>query len=243
MASDVDICNLALGHLGDDANVASISPSDGSPQGDHCQRFYPIARDVLLQMHPWSFALTRFNLTLLTDVPLFGWGFAYSIPVTKLVRYLSVNDPTAIDDNNPQPFEVEANPRDGTPIVYTNMGSGASPTTQGFTITGSTNPSGAAMRAILQVTDTSKFSPLFTDTFGWFLASYLAGPILKGEVGMQAAKACYDTFRQVYAMAAQADSMQRQINMQHTPPWMAYRPAPAWGNPWANPGSFVPWSR
>ena len=32
MASDVDVCNLALSHIGDTANVASINPPDGSVQ-------------------------------------------------------------------------------------------------------------------------------------------------------------------------------------------------------------------
>ena len=45
MASDVDVCNLALAHLGDEATVASISPPEGSAQAGHCARFYPMARD------------------------------------------------------------------------------------------------------------------------------------------------------------------------------------------------------
>ena len=59
MASDVDICNLALSFLGDDANVSSISPPEGSQQSEHCARFYPIARDGLLQMHNWNWASRR----------------------------------------------------------------------------------------------------------------------------------------------------------------------------------------
>ncbi len=50
MPSVVDLCNLALAYLGDDATVASIDPPEGSAQAEHCQRFYPIARDTLLQM-------------------------------------------------------------------------------------------------------------------------------------------------------------------------------------------------
>ena len=50
MASEVDICNLALGHLGDNATVASLNPPEGSVQAQHCARFYPIARDALLEM-------------------------------------------------------------------------------------------------------------------------------------------------------------------------------------------------
>ena len=63
MASDVDICNLALSFLGDDANVSSISPPEGSQQSEHCARFYPIARDGLLQMHNWNWASRRVALS------------------------------------------------------------------------------------------------------------------------------------------------------------------------------------
>lgn len=51
MASEVDICNLALARLGDNATVASIDPPEGSAQAEHCARFYAIARDSLLEMH------------------------------------------------------------------------------------------------------------------------------------------------------------------------------------------------
>ena len=66
MASEVDICNLALGHLGDNATVSSISPPEGSAQAEHCARFYPLARDALLEMGYWNFAMRRVALAQLT---------------------------------------------------------------------------------------------------------------------------------------------------------------------------------
>ena len=59
MATEVDICNLALAHLGDDATIASIKPPEGSAQAEKAARFYPIARDTLLDMHTWNFAMKR----------------------------------------------------------------------------------------------------------------------------------------------------------------------------------------
>ena len=50
MSTPVDICNLALARLGDEANVQSISPPDGSTQAALCAQFYPIARDTALTM-------------------------------------------------------------------------------------------------------------------------------------------------------------------------------------------------
>ena len=48
MATEVDICNLALAHLGDDATIASLNPPEGSAQAEKAARFYPIARNSLL---------------------------------------------------------------------------------------------------------------------------------------------------------------------------------------------------
>ena len=62
MASEVEICNLALSHLGDTATVASSDPPEGSAQAEHCARFYPIARDALLEMQNWKFATRRATL-------------------------------------------------------------------------------------------------------------------------------------------------------------------------------------
>ena len=42
MASEIDIVNLALSRLGDDATVASLYPPEGSAQAEHGARFYPV---------------------------------------------------------------------------------------------------------------------------------------------------------------------------------------------------------
>ena len=59
MATEIDICNLALAHLGDDATIASIKPPEGSAQAEHAARYYPIARNSLLESHTWNFAAKR----------------------------------------------------------------------------------------------------------------------------------------------------------------------------------------
>ena len=64
MATEVDICNLALAHLGDDATIASLSPPEGSAQAEKAARFYPIARNTLLEMHTWNFASKAWKLSI-----------------------------------------------------------------------------------------------------------------------------------------------------------------------------------
>jgi hypothetical protein len=227
MVSEVDIANLALAHLGDDATVASIDPPEGSVQAEHCARFYPMARDALLEMHPWNFATRRIAGAEVTPLDT-GWQYAYAMPSNAL-NVFAVLPPGALDDYNsplptstvtlsdgslaspmpwnsltqPQPFAVETN-EDGDTIIVTNQES-------------------AVLRYVLRVTDTAKFSPLFTTALTWLLASYLAGPVIKGEEGRAEAKRCLQGLTLWLGKAAASDVKQRQINPQHNVGWIRGR--------------------
>jgi hypothetical protein len=214
MASDVDICNLALGHLGDEANVQAISPTpDGSIQADHCARFYPIARDQMLSGHAWNFASKRVALAVLDTDELPGtWAYAYALP-SQCLRALAVIMPVTAslliqtsqfsgfppipntpDDNATQDFVIEAL-QDGTLAVFTNVYQ-------------------AELRYIERITDTTKFSPAFTTALARLLASYLAGPIIKGSEGMKVAQAQMGVYKQLELPAARSeDATARKQNL------------------------------
>lgn len=201
MASEVDICNLALAHLGDNATVASIDPPEGSPQAEHCARFYAVARDSLLEMHAWKFATRRVLLAKLT-VESWDWAFAYAEP-TGALKLLGVLSATASNDDETQPYEAES-AANGAAIILTNQ-------------------EGASLRFVARVTDTTKFSPLFVDALAWLLASYLAGPVLKGDAGAAMAKACLQSFMLAFSNAKVSDANQRKVRPEHTPAWIAGR--------------------
>lgn len=222
MASEVDICNLALGHLGDSASVSSINPPEGSPQAEHCARFYPIARDSLLEQHLWGFATTRGSLAPLTS-QFAQWQYCYAAP-SDAINIISILSPDASDDyavsNNygftqsgmpltsggnysPQPFTCETL-QDGTPVIYTNQ-------------------ENAICRYSRTVTDTTAFSPLFVDALTWYLASYLAGPVIKGDAGAGEAKRCYTIFKLMLASAQASDANQRRATVTQSVGWMQGR--------------------
>ncbi len=206
MASAVDICNLALAHLGDEATVASIDPPEGSAQAEHCARWYPVARDELLELHDWSFATTRAALPLLASgVP--QWAYAYARPAGA-VRIVGVLDKDAPDDvmapaglgYTPQPFICEAMP-DGTLAILTNQAN-------------------AAARYTLRVTDPTRFSPLFVGALVYLLASKLAGPVIKGAEGRKAALDLRTYFDRVALPQAKAsDANQRHARQIDHFPW------------------------
>jgi hypothetical protein len=161
MASEVDICNMALGHIGQDANVSAIDPPDGSAEADHCARFYPMARDEILESHAWRFATRRAQLAAV-DVPdeVDSWDYAYQLP-NQCIRPLAVFLPESTDDTAAQDFTVETDST-GNDILYTNV-------------------EDAVLKYIARVEDTTKFSPLFTIALARLLAHYLAGPITKAS--------------------------------------------------------------
>lgn len=201
MASEVDVCNLALARLGDSATVASIDPPEGSAQAEHCARFYPIARDSLLEMHPWKFATRRVLLAQLAT-ETWNWGFAYAEPA-GVIKLLAVLPPSAASDAETKEYEAETD-GNGMPIILTNQ-------------------ENASLRYIAYVTDTTVFSPLFVDALAWLLASYLAGPVLKGDAGAAAAKSSYQHFLVALSQAKTSDANQRKVRPEHTPAWIAGR--------------------
>ncbi len=211
MPNAVDICNLALSHLGDRANVVSIDPPEGSAQAEHCARFYPIARDMLLAMHPFSFATKRVALNNLTATssPPAQWEYTYAAP-NAVVKILGVFAPNGQYDEDKTEVEYELGSDDNaTPVLYSNI-------------------ENAIVRYTTYVVDTTRFPPLFTTALSYVLASYLSGPIIKGREGMQIGEAMLSRGVAYAGKAFAEDANQRnrsaiREDSRHTAPWLENR--------------------
>lgn len=236
MASEIDIVNIAYSHIGQRADVNSIRPPDQSVEAQLAARFYPIARDALLEMGSWGFATRRVSLTPI-DSQTTSWTYCYLEPADCL-QLLAILDPMAQDDYGggpslvrndylpsqtysppaslspgrayePQPFDEETLP-DGRQVIYTDQPN-------------------AVLRYVTKVTDTTKFSPLFTVTLGWYLASMLAGPIIKGDAGAAEAKRCemmafgQDGKSGWFGKAMDSDASQRRVLPIHSVAWITGR--------------------
>ena len=226
MASDVDICNEALSHLGDSATVSSISPAEGSAQAEHCARFYPTCLATLLEMHPWGFATARASLAQVAN-PSTTWAYAYAQP-NGCVNILSVLAPDAADDYS---APGQGNVQNYSGPYTLNPALGGSYTPQTFVqesdsvgnIIVLTNQVNAVLRYVALVTDTTKFTPLFREALGWVLASKLAGPVLKGESGRKAALECMQSAMKWLGLAKDSDASQRQTSPEHQVGWVNAR--------------------
>ena len=158
MASVVNICNMALSQLGSDARVSSISPPDGSVEAGHCADFYNLARTEMIEAGNWQFSLRRASLAGVENSSG-KWAFAYALPSAAL-SIKRVIESGAEDDADSGDFMQEGD------ILYTN------------------EPDAVAIYTT-DVVDTTKFSPSFVSALSFLLASYIAGPIIKGSEGMK----------------------------------------------------------
>lgn len=220
MSSEVDICNLALSNLGDEATVTSIDPAEGSAQADRCATFYPMARDELLETHAWPFAKSRVALAERVN-PTRQWAYCYAAPA-NLLRVLAVQSVDAPDDEvafviderlkpglgsmlaTTDPFDIESHPDDGELVIYTN-------TPQ------------AMVRYTRRMQDTTKFSPLFTTALAALLSSKLAGSVVRGEAGRAAARDWLNVAQRYVAQAALSAANQGTRRQRFTPKHLAAR--------------------
>lgn len=87
-SSETDICNLALGHLGE---APIVSLNEDSTASRACSLHYAVTRDATLRAHRWNFAVARVALSELADAPAFGWTHQFPLPGDCL-RVLEFND-------------------------------------------------------------------------------------------------------------------------------------------------------
>jgi hypothetical protein len=195
MASDVDIANTALSHIGEDASIASMSTPDGSVQAGLCARFWPIARAELQEAFNWSFGARRATDLAEVSPPSPAWVYAYALP-NECLKVRKVLPEGATDESKGEPFEVMER------TLYTNV----------------SNPTLIYSKLVL---DAGVFTPMFVSTAGYLLASYLAGPILKKPA---AGQAFYD-MAMARGRAAAAINANASTHETHDSPaeWMTQR--------------------
>lgn len=210
MASIVDICNLALAHLGNRAQVVSIAPVDGSVESDYCARFFPMARDEVLELADWSFARSRVSLAPLSINPSSTWAYAYERPANCLVpRRIMTGDARAHEDDS---FAFEEEGR----AIFCNQALASLVFTQ-------------------PMEDPTRFSPGFTTALSYKLAAYLAGPVLRGEAGSTAAGTLHGVAARKANEGVTLDANRSWRNDEYIPSMVAARGGQVAGNGIINP--------
>ena len=217
MASETDICILALRRLGQEANLNSLE--DNSAYVETAKASLPIVKDALLERHAWNFATTKVRPAKLDEKPI-GWDAMYAIP-SDCLRVLSVFSEKALD-------ELTSLSKAMQEVGYSDssvMSAWHSEDQWVVEMWGphrvlETNIEQPVLKYVRSVKETGLFSPTFTDALVWHLSASLAGPIVKGETGLTVSNKLLEVARYYEGVAIMSD-----VNQRHT---HAYKPEAPW---------------
>lgn len=156
MASVVELCNLALSHLGSYVITSLSNPT--TQEQRKCNIYYAPARDFVLRAFPWNFAEKRAYLAELgSGETKVGYEYAYEYPQDCLKARDIYNSTSGGD-----PIDFIINSLDS--------------------LTGKkvlTDQATALLIYTAKVTDPNVFDALFNTAFSFKLASDLAIPLTK----------------------------------------------------------------
>jgi hypothetical protein len=157
MSSPIDICNMALAHLGD----RRITRLDDDAQTSdalvrYCAEFYAQARQEALAAHQWTFAHHIAALSRRTDTTVIGFTYSHQLSTDRLrvMRLFSGGVAAGVTTYNSTPVDS-------------------------FKIVGSqvwSNSEFIALEYIRDVNNPDDWSPHFRAAVARLLAAYLAGP-------------------------------------------------------------------
>lgn len=149
MVSKIDICNLALAHLGQEG-ISSLTQEDEGARRIHL--FYEPVKAEVLRTHNWAFALVREPLVLLEDPSAPAYPYLYQYPADGLfVRKVFAG----AEGRKPYPFKEVYRRRINQRAVQT-------PAPQ------------AVAEYTRDVQDATQFDPAFVKAFALALAADLA---------------------------------------------------------------------
>lgn len=188
MTTPVDICNVALAHIGHKATIASIDPPEASVEAEYGALLWPTVRRSTLSSHSWGFATERASLASLSVTPPSPWTYAYPMPSAS-VRFLGVKDPNAGDDI---PFsDCRVGRQAGQSVIYTDV-------------------ENAVAVYVADVTDTLLYTSELITAQEYLLAAKFAGPIIKGTEGVRIGRAMTELGMYHLGEAKRIDSAQTQ---------------------------------
>lgn len=116
--SEVQICNMALSHIGSRSKIESLT--EASTEAWQCNQWYEFSRLQALEMYNWNFAKKRLALTAHSEAPPEAvWGFRYAYPTDCAVAR-ELENPLG-PDADAVPFQVEMASDGESRSILTNL--------------------------------------------------------------------------------------------------------------------------
>ena len=160
MASKIDICNMALGYLGQ-FSISSLE-QDNTP-ARWLNLFYNSVRDEVLRNHNWAFAAVEKPLTCVQRPAQGQENWVYKYPADALfIRRVFAGNQRLVA----QPFEERMDPSLSMRVLVCPFAQAGALYTR-------------------RMTDETQYDPCFTKCFALALACDMA-PVLTGDVSLAA---------------------------------------------------------
>jgi hypothetical protein len=181
MASDVDICNLALSHIGVGKEIGSLT--EKSEEARACNRFFEECRDSTMREFPWPFLRKFVALGKVADDPTVEYDFSYRYPsdVLQLHRIMSG---IRHDTRQTRVHYLLTHDDDGLLIL--------------------TNEEDACIEYTARYTDTERYPSDFVMAFSYLLGAKIAPRLTRGDPFKVGEKAIAFYFQAISAARASA---------------------------------------
>lgn len=190
MASQTQICNLAMMRLGE-PSIMSID--DESKRAIALKYCWELVRDMVLQDHPWNFAIRRGTLARLSEDPAFGYSYAYQLP-SNCLRVLGM---VGEDENLDLTLDYKI---EGQQLF--------------------TNEVAVKLKYILRITDTGLFTPRFCSALASRLAQEVSYHLVKSPA---LRKQMMTEYQQELSAAKAIDAQEDRPEVYQTNPWIEAR--------------------
>ena len=158
MATQTNICNMALGHIRAQSPVDQITSIDEvSNEAQACNLYYDQVLEELLTSHPWTFAAKTAELAAHADDPPADWGYRYALPADCL-RTRAVTTSSVTSQTDPIRYMLELNDAGTAQTLLCDIDD-------------------AWLRYTSSDVDEALFSPMFTAALAWRLAMEICIPL------------------------------------------------------------------
>lgn len=159
MASEVEICNLALSHLRIAPGISSLE--ERSEEARTCSLFYEQVRDEVLREFPWPFATRIVALALVEEQPTSEWAYSYRYPTDCLQARRVVSGAGRIETRATRvPYRLASD--DAGPLIYADQAE-------------------AEVEYTARIDDPTHYAPDFVQAVALLLAFYIAPRVTSGD--------------------------------------------------------------
>lgn len=198
MASQLDVCNLALLRLG---QGKIVSLSEGSVEANYLTQFWDADRRAALRDYAWNFAASKPTLLTAYDNTAFDLArdfvYVYALP-SDCIRALELFAGATMQSFPPTDVNFTDASQTLTELMFFKVRSGR---------TLVTNLADAYLQYTKDITDVSKFDDQFVEALSYRLAVDLALPIT-GNAGF--ANAMTQLYRGSLLSARKSDATERR---------------------------------